>query len=84
MRVCPHYYCHLSDDHTQDWTSGPDRYQVTREGEPEWGWMRIFTFYAYAASKYHVLETTESPMAQKAREISYPVLHLFQEGTRMR
>ncbi|CAM9944737.1 unnamed protein product [Scytosiphon promiscuus] len=51
----------------QDWTSGPDRYQITQSAEPEWGWSRLFTFFAYAASKYHVLETTEPPLAQKAR-----------------
>lgn len=54
---------------TQDWTSGPDRYQITQGMEPEWGWTRLFTFFAYAASKYHVMETTESgqkaPLAQK-------------------
>lgn len=50
----------------QEWTSGPDRYQITQGSEPEWGWTRLFTFFAYAASKYHVLETTKAPLAQKA------------------
>eukprot|EP00752_Nemacystus_decipiens_P002393 g2258.t2 len=54
-----------SHAHHVDWTSGPDRYQITREKEPEWGWTRLFTFFAYAASKYHVLETTDAPLAQK-------------------
>ena len=53
---------------SQDWTSGPDRYQITQGAEPEWGWTRLFTFFAYAASKYHVLETTDAPLAQKASE----------------
>eukprot|EP00904_Undaria_pinnatifida_P013861 jgi/Undpi1/9605/HiC_scaffold_27.g12061.m1 len=54
-----------SHAHHVDWTSGPDRYQITQRPEPEWGWSRLFTFFAYAASKYHVLETTEAPLAQK-------------------
>ncbi|CAN0209322.1 unnamed protein product, partial [Hapterophycus canaliculatus] len=58
---------HNSHAHHVDWTSGPDRYQITQSAEPEWGWSRLFTFFAYAASKYHVLETTEPPLAQKAR-----------------
>ncbi|CBN74550.1 hypothetical protein Esi_0030_0042 [Ectocarpus siliculosus] len=56
---------HNSHAHHVDWTSGPDRYQITQDSEPEWGWTRLFTFFAYAASKYHVLETTQAPLAQK-------------------
>ncbi|CAM9311861.1 unnamed protein product [Pylaiella littoralis] len=58
---------HNSRAHHVDWTSGPDRYQITHGAEPEWGWTRLFSFFAYAASKYHVLETTDAPLAQKAR-----------------
>ncbi|CAM9553764.1 unnamed protein product [Ectocarpus sp. 13 AM-2016] len=58
---------HNSHAHHVDWTSGPDRYQITQGSEPEWGWTRLFTFFAYAASKYHVLETTKAPLAQKAK-----------------
>ncbi|CAM9196713.1 unnamed protein product [Ectocarpus sp. 12 AP-2014] len=57
---------HNSHAHHVDWTSGPDRYQITQGSEPEWGWTRLFTFFAYAASKYHVLETTKTPLSQKA------------------
>ena len=67
---------------TQDWTSGPDRYQITQGREPEWGWTRLFTFFAYAASKYHVLETTDAPLAQKASTgLKYHVRRLRPQPT---
>eukprot|EP00639_Heterosigma_akashiwo_P007145 CAMPEP_0194558266 /NCGR_PEP_ID=MMETSP0292-20121207/242_1 /TAXON_ID=39354 /ORGANISM="Heterosigma akashiwo, Strain CCMP2393" /LENGTH=465 /DNA_ID=CAMNT_0039405865 /DNA_START=66 /DNA_END=1463 /DNA_ORIENTATION=- len=39
-----------------DWSSGPDRYMISQDGLPRMGWKRQFQFYAYGASKYHVLE----------------------------
>eukprot|EP00903_Cladosiphon_okamuranus_P014951 g13839.t1 len=47
---------HNAHAHHVDWTSGPDRYQITQGREPEWGWTRLFTFFSYAASKYHVVK----------------------------
>mmetsp|Transcript_4558 Transcript_4558/g.6872 ORF Transcript_4558/g.6872 Transcript_4558/m.6872 type:complete len:403 (+) Transcript_4558:46-1254(+) len=40
-----------------DWTSGPDRYRIIRhpESRPEAGWLRCFRFFAYPATKYHIL-----------------------------
>jgi hypothetical protein len=39
-----------------DWTSSPDRYKLTNEMVPTWQWTRCFSFFAYTANKFHVLE----------------------------
>mmetsp|Transcript_1404 Transcript_1404/g.2451 ORF Transcript_1404/g.2451 Transcript_1404/m.2451 type:complete len:240 (+) Transcript_1404:1-720(+) len=39
-----------------DWTSSPDRYKITTDSAPEWQWTRCFSFFAYTACKFHVLE----------------------------
>ena len=39
-----------------DWTSAPDRYMVSTEYRPAAAWLRCFRFFAYKATKFHLLE----------------------------
>ena len=50
-----------------DWTSSPDRYSITTKPTPEWQWTRCFSFFAYTASKFHVLECLD-PLCYKVVE----------------
>jgi len=59
----PQHYQGASEFHV-DWSSGPDRYMITREILPTMGWKRQFQFYAYAANKFHVLQSLK-PVAYK-------------------
>jgi len=45
----------LSELHV-DWTSAPDRYMISREHRPAAAWLRCFRFFAYTATKFHLLE----------------------------
>jgi len=38
-----------------DWTSAPDRYAISEAARPAAAWLRCFQFFAYKATKYHVL-----------------------------
>lgn len=44
--------CHV------DWTSAPDRYMITQNHRPAAAWLRCFRFFAYTATKYHLLVKT--------------------------
>ncbi len=50
-----------------DWTSSPDRYKITTKAAPEWQWTRCFSFFAYTAAKFHLLECVD-PQAYKVVE----------------
>ena len=50
-----------------DWTSGPDRYKITTNPQPEWQWTRCFNFFAFTANKFHVLECKD-PLCYKIVE----------------
>jgi hypothetical protein len=46
-----------------EWTSG-DRYRISSDLAVGWGWTRVFSFHAFPANKYHVLEM-KNPLAYK-------------------
>lgn len=48
-------------EYAVDWTSAPDRYAVTTSERPDPGWRRCFRFFAFSATKYHVLERSWAP-----------------------
>lgn len=49
-----------------DWSSGPDRYKVSdNPAAPDLGWLRCVRFQAYAAQKYHVLESRDPILAYR-------------------
>lgn len=52
-------------NYSLDWSTGPDRYMISREPRPVLGWMRCLRFQGYAAHKFHVLETFEPSLAYR-------------------
>jgi hypothetical protein len=62
-------------EHFVNWTSGPDRYSVTRGSQTPWGWVRLFSFHAYSASKFYMLERLDPLGYQLVKGPKMPVRH---------
>lgn len=67
-------------EYAVDWTSAPDRYAVTTTERPDAGWRRCFRFFAFSATKYHVLERKWPPGSPLTTSYRVVAAHIADES----